>query len=161
MNAHGQIGKVERRFRYQECGLSMLRHANAPFSLLFKAIKMLNFIENNVIRNESSRSYNLFGTWTDVKLYPFATKVTAFAPRHKQAGFGQDKHYAFVGYSTNHKGGYELYDLVTGRIVVRGDVSCLTFYANTSAFAKSQPHQTIKTMMVRCWPLIVAVRVNG
>jgi hypothetical protein len=140
VNAHGQIGRVERRFRYyQECGLAMLRHANAPFSLLFKAIKMLNFIENNVIRDGTSRSYNLFGTWTTVKLYPFGIKVLAYGPRQKQAGFGHDKQYAFVGYSTNHKNGYELYDLVTKRIVVRGDVSCLTFYTNTSVFAKPQP----------------------
>ena len=140
VNAHGQIGKVERRLRYyQECGLAMVRAAGAPFSLLFKAIKMLNFIENNVIRNNSSRSNNLFGTHTTVKFYPFGTKVTAHAPRQKQAGFGRDKNYALVGYSTNHKGGYELYDTVTERIVVRGDVNCLTFLLNTSAWTTSQP----------------------
>jgi hypothetical protein len=97
------------------------------------------FIENNVIRNNSSRSNNLFGTHTTVKFYPFGTKVTAHAPRQKQAGFGRDKNYALVGYSTNHKGGYELYDTVTERIVVRGDVNCLTFLLNTSAWTTSQP----------------------
>jgi len=139
VNAHGQNGVVERRFRYyQECGIAMLKHCGAPFSLLFKAIKMLNFIENNVIRTTSSRFNTLFETQSTVEFFPFGSKVTAFAPRQKQAGFGRDKNYALVGYSTNHKGGYELFDMVTERCVVRRDVNCLTFYANTSAWKAKQ-----------------------
>jgi len=50
------------------------------------------------------------------------------APRRKQGDLGTGKSYRLVGYSSHHKGGYELCNQYTDRVVIRGGVHSLTFY---------------------------------
>ena len=62
VDAHGQIGVVERRFRYyQECADAILRQSGAPPRFKFMAIKFVNYVLNHVKRGETSRVYNLLG----------------------------------------------------------------------------------------------------
>ena len=130
VDAHGQIGPVESRFRfYQECANAMLRQSGAPIKFKFRAMKFINYIQNNVVRGKTSRLYNLLGVQSAVTMYllPWC-RVTAVAPRRKHGDLGTGKSYRLVGYSTHHKGGYELWNEETDRVVTRGDVHSLTFY---------------------------------
>ena len=129
MNAHGQIGNVESRFRfYVECAKAMLRASGAHLKFLFMAIKFINYVQNNVLRGETSRLFDLLGVQSAVTFYPFWCRVTSVAPRRKLGELGTGKSYRLVGYSSHHKGGYQLYSEDTDRVVVRGDVHSLTFY---------------------------------
>ena len=68
--------------------------------------------------------------------------VTAVAPRHKQGDLGTGKIYRLVGYSSHHKGGFELWNEETERSVVRGDVHHLRFFPsdlNTHSTTHNQP----------------------
>jgi hypothetical protein len=122
VDAHGQIGRVESRFRfYVECADAMLRQSGAPTKFKFKAIKFINYIQNNVVRGANSRLYDLLGVQSAVTFYPFWCLVTAVAPRRKQGDLGTGKSYRLVGYSSHHKGGYELWNEDTDRVVVRGE----------------------------------------
>ena len=131
VDAHGQIGTVESRLRlYHECANSMLRACGAPIKFKFMAIKFINYIQNNVLRDgNSSRLFDLLGIESAVTFYPFWCPVTAVAPRHKLGeGHGTGKKYRLVGFSSQHKGGYLLWNAETDRVVTRGDVHSLTFY---------------------------------
>ena len=129
MNAHGQIGNVESRFRfYVENADAMLRASGAPIKFKFMAIKFINYVQNNVLRGETSRLFDLLGVQSAVTFYPFWCRVTSVAPRRKQGDLGTGKSYRLVGYSSHHKGEYELWNQDTDRVVVRGDVHSLTFY---------------------------------
>ena len=136
VDAHGQIGQVESRFRlYHECANAMLRACGAPMKFKFMAIKFINYIQNNVVRDGgSSRLFDLLGIDSAVMFYPFWCPVTAVAPRHKQGeGFGTGKEYRLVGFSSQHKGGYLLWNAETDRVVTRGDVHSLKFYPDKVA----------------------------
>ena len=130
VDAHGQIGEVESRFRfYKECADAMLRHSGTPTKFRFYAIKFVNYIQNHIKRCDNSRLYDLLGVQSAVTFYPFWCLVTAVAPRKEQSDdLGTGKTYRLVGYSTHHKGGYQLWNKETDRVVVRGDVHSLTFY---------------------------------
>ena len=101
----------------------------------FMAIKFINYIQNNVMRDGgSSRLFDLLGIESAVMFYPFWCPVTAVAPRHKQGeGFGTGKEYRLVGFSSQHKGGYLLWNAETDRVVTRGDVHSLKFYPDKVA----------------------------
>jgi hypothetical protein len=92
------------------------------------AIKFINYVQNNVLRGETSRLFDLLGVQSAVTFYPFWCRVTSVAPRRKQGELGTGKSYRLVGYSSHHKGGYQLWNEDTDRVVVRGDVHSLTFY---------------------------------
>ena len=129
VDAHGQIGQVESRFRfYVECADAMLRQSGAPLKFKFRAIKFVNYIQNHVVRGATSRLNDLMGVQSAVTFYPFWCLVTAVAPRRKQGDLGTGKSYRLVGYSSHHKGGYELWNADTDRVVVRGDVHSLNFF---------------------------------
>ena len=56
---------------------------------------------------------------------------------------GTGKSYRLVGFSSQHKGGYELWNEETERTVVRGDVHHLRFFPsdlNTHSTTHNQPH---------------------
>ena len=58
VDAHGQIGQVESRFRlYHECANAMLRACGAPMKFKFMAIKFINYVQNNVLRDEEVHDY--------------------------------------------------------------------------------------------------------
>ena len=58
VDAHGQIGKVERRFRYyQECADAILTQSGAPPKFKFMAIKFINYVQNHIKRGATSRVY--------------------------------------------------------------------------------------------------------
>ena len=92
------------------------------------AIKFVNYVLNHVKRGETSRVYDLLGIDCAVTFYPFWCRVTAVAPRRKQGDFGTGKSYRLVGYSSKHKGGYELWNEETERSVGRDDVHHLRFF---------------------------------
>ena len=148
VNAHGQIGNVESRFRfYVECAKAMLRACGAHLKFLFMAIKFINYVQNNVLRGETSRLFDLLGVQSAVTFYPFWCRVTSVAPRRKLGELGTGKSYRLVGYSSHHKGGYQLYNEDTDRVVVRGDVHSLTFYpedttSHTDAHTQAQDGNT-------------------
>ena len=97
VDAHGQIGKVESRFRlYGECADAMLRAAGAPIKFKFMAIKFINYVQNNVLRGETSRLFDLLGVQSAVTFYPFWCRVTSVAPRRKQ-GAGHRQELPFGG----------------------------------------------------------------
>ena len=99
------------------------------------AIKFINYVQNNVLRDGgSSRLFDLLGIESTVTFYPFWCPVTAVAPRHKLGeGFGTGKEYHLVGFSSQHKGGYLLWNADTDRVVTRGDVHSLKFYPDKVA----------------------------
>ena len=102
MDAHGQIGKVERRFRlYSECADAILRQSGAPPKFKFMAIKFINnYVQNHIKRGATSRVYDLLGIDCAVVFYSFWCRVTAVAPRHKQGDLGTGKSYRLVGFSS-------------------------------------------------------------
>ena len=64
-----------------------------------------------------------------------------------KASWGTGKSYRLVGYSSHHKGGYQLWNEDTDRVVVRGDVHSLTFYpedttSHTDAHTQAQDGNT-------------------
>ena len=59
------------------------------------------------------------------------------AAQARRTWHGQDLR--LVGYSSQHKGGYQLWNEETDRVVVRGDVHSLTFYPEDD---KSHTHDT-------------------
>ena len=72
VNAHGQIGVVERRFRhYQECADAILRQSGAPPSFKIFPIKFVNYVLNHVKRGEASRVHDLLGVDSAVTFYLF------------------------------------------------------------------------------------------
>ena len=108
----------------------------------FIAIKFINYVQNHIKRGATSRVYDLLGLDCAVIFYPFWCRVTAVAPRHKQGDLGTGKSYRLVGYSSRHKGGYELWNEETKRSVVRGDVHHLRFFPsdlNTQSTTHNQP----------------------
>jgi len=160
VDAHGQIGPVESRFRfYQECANAMLRQSGAPDKFKFRAIKFINYIQNNVVRGETSRLYDLLGVQSAVTFYPFWCLVTAVAPRRKHGDLGTGKRYRLVGYSSHHKGGYELWNEDTDRVVVRLMCTVLPSIQKTLQHTQTHTHKLRMTMQAVTQPSFMRKRM--
>ena len=160
VDAHGQIGPVESRFRlYQEGANAILRQSGAPIKFKFRAIKFINYIQNNVVRGETSRLYDLLGVQSAVTFYPFWCRVTSVAPRRKQGELGTGKSYRLVGYSSHHKGGYQLWNEDTDRVVVRGMCTALPSIQKTLRHTQTHTHKLGMALQAATRPSLMPKRM--
>ena len=96
---------------------------------IYLAIQAFNFIQNHLVRGDASRFEGAHGPdHAQVQFFPWGCSVSAVGPRHKSEPLGSSKWFSLVGYSSKHFGGYQLLDWTTEKIVVRGDIHCLTFH---------------------------------
>ena len=143
VDAHGQIGIVERMFRsLQERAMCSMIHSGLPRNLFFYAIKCYFLQTQSDTADGPSKHEKLFGEPPPIKTFrPFGCAVYGVSgQRGKMNLDAYGKRYSWVGYAQKAKNASLLYDETTKKVIIRGDYASLKFKCQEFPFSSKKYH---------------------